>query len=83
MTSSKSLKVFEKLTILDVTSTEKETKIFVMPTKDISFSNLYAIKEQLNDIREIVAYTHESKLSPNGEQCQIKIIVDNNDERRN
>ena len=75
------LKAFKGLTVLDVATTETETKFYLMSAKNIIFSDLYAIKEQLPDIKEIIVYTWESKKSPNGEECQMEIVVENNEER--
>ena len=77
MMTQKFLKAFKGLSILDIATTETETKFFLMSTKDIAFSDLYVIKEQLHDVKDIIIYTWESKQSPSGEDCQMEIIVEN------
>ena len=70
------LNALRGLTIVDVASTITETTFYLMSTKDIKFSDLNSIKEQLDDIKEIIVYTWESKQSPNCEECQMEIIVE-------
>ena len=71
------LSVFKGLTVLDIVTTDTETKFYLMSTKDIAFSDLCTIKEQLHDIKEIIVYTHGFKQSPNDEECDMEIIVEN------
>lgn len=71
------LNAFAKLTIVDAASTESETRFYVMATKDILFSVLQVIKEELPDVKDILVHTWDSKKSPNDEECQLEIIVQN------
>lgn len=78
MTVLQFLNAIKGLTILDVISNENNTKFFLMATRDISFSDLCVIKEQLGaSVKDIIVYTYESKNSPHEEQCQLEIIVNN------
>ena len=82
MTTLQFLKAIKGLTILDVTATPTETKFFLMATRDIPFSDLCVIKEQLGvSVKDIIVYTYEFKNSPNGEQCQLEIIVNNQEDQ--
>ena len=77
MTTLQFLKAFKGLTVLDVATTETETKFYLMCTGDAKFSDLLTIKERLDDVKDIIVYMYDSRAYPNGEQCQMEIIVEN------
>ena len=70
------LKAIRGLMVVDSEIIGTDTKFFLISSGDVKFSDLVAINEQLHP-KEIVVCTYESKKSPNGDDYQIEIVVEN------